>query len=105
VTYRDEWEAMSKEERRAFADPKRKCIEKGCDEPAGTPWGQYWCADHDDARIKRITAGLRGIQATLCKGCAPCCRGLANKRIRETTRRAGRALGWQFDPDEGDLGE
>jgi len=35
---RKEWEALSYEERRAHADPNRKCIEPGCAEPAGTPW-------------------------------------------------------------------
>jgi hypothetical protein len=52
---------MHPDQRRRYADPTRKCIEKDCREPAGTPWGPYWCADHDDERINRISRNLRGI--------------------------------------------
>ncbi len=58
---RTEWEAMHPDQRRRYADPTKKCIEKGCREPAGTPWGPLWCADHDDGRINRISRNLRGI--------------------------------------------
>ena len=58
---RTEWEAMSADQRRRYADPTKKCVEKGCREPAGTPWGPLWCADHDDERINRISRNLRGI--------------------------------------------
>lgn len=59
------WEAMTAMQRRAHADPNRKCIELGCDEPAGTPWGRHWCADHDDERIHRISAQLQTIRKEL----------------------------------------
>lgn len=55
------WEALSADERRAYADPSKRCIERGCDEPAGTPWGPLWCADHDDERIERVSRQLHGI--------------------------------------------
>ena len=34
---RTEWEALSADERRAFAKPGAKCYEPDCTEPAGTP--------------------------------------------------------------------
>ena len=64
-TFRDEWEAMTAEQRRSYADPAKKCIEKGCIEPAGTPWGPYFCADHDDQRINRISKSLAAIAREL----------------------------------------
>lgn len=36
----------------------KPCIEKGCETPAGTWWSPLWCQSHNDARLKRITAGL-----------------------------------------------
>jgi len=62
---RPAWEAMTADERRVYADPTKRCAEKGCTEPAGTPWGPYWCADHDDERIHRISRQLNGIVDTL----------------------------------------
>lgn len=37
------------------------CIEKGCEEPAGTAWGPYWCFKHNVERLRRIDAGLRAM--------------------------------------------
>lgn len=37
----------------------RTCIEPDCPLPAGTPWGPYWCPDHDAARLNRVSVGLR----------------------------------------------
>ena len=37
---------------------ERKCVEPDCDEPAGTPWGPYWCPTHDRERLDRISANL-----------------------------------------------
>lgn len=62
---RADWEAMSRDERRSYANPNSTCVERGCTEPAGTPWGPMWCADHDDERIHRITASLEAIEASL----------------------------------------
>ena len=56
---------MTADQRRSYADPSRACIEKGCTEPAGTPWGPYFCADHDDQRINRISRNLQGIADAL----------------------------------------
>ena len=36
----------------------RVCYEKGCNEPAGTSWGPYWCPEHDAERLDRITGQL-----------------------------------------------
>lgn len=32
----------------------KRCIEQGCDEPAGTAWGPYWCFRHNVERLNRI---------------------------------------------------
>lgn len=58
---RTDWEAMTADERRAYANPHRRCIEVGCDEPAGTPWGPLWCADHDAARISKVSTQLTNL--------------------------------------------
>jgi hypothetical protein len=34
------------------------CIEKGCDNPASTAWGPYWCFTHNVERIDRINHQL-----------------------------------------------
>lgn len=44
-----------------MADVARPAIADAYREPAGTPWGPLWCADHDDGRINRISRNLRGI--------------------------------------------
>lgn len=36
----------------------RTCVEDGCEEPAGTWWGPYWCPEHDKERLDRISASL-----------------------------------------------
>ena len=36
----------------------KKCIEKSCDEIAGTPWCTFLCKKHDEERKKRITENL-----------------------------------------------
>ena len=41
----------------------RKCVEQGCDEPAGTRWSPYWCERHDKERRDRITEQLDGLVA------------------------------------------
>jgi len=43
----------------------RACYVRGCPESAGTKWGPYWCPDHDQERLDRITASLESIQASL----------------------------------------
>lgn len=35
-----------------------RCIEKGCDNPAGTRWSPLWCFEHNVERIDRIGASL-----------------------------------------------
>jgi len=41
----------------------KKCIEPGCNEPAGTAWSPYWCFKHNVERIRRIDAGLEALRA------------------------------------------
>jgi len=64
--------AESTTDLRAFEDPNhegnsdkyhtgKKCIEKGCCEPAGTWWSPHWCFKHNVERIHRIDAGLNDI--------------------------------------------
>ena len=65
LTFRQQWESMTADERRSYADPNTQCVERGCTEPAGTPWGPLWCANHDDERIHRITRQMDGIVDTL----------------------------------------
>ncbi len=68
---RTEWDALTNIDHRAWAKEHGtgRCIERvdqsRCLEPAGTPWGKYWCALHDDERLARISAGLRSIQRDL----------------------------------------
>lgn len=56
----------------AFEDPDHEgnsaayrtgktCIEKGCDEPAGTKWSPLWCFKCNVERIKRISASLEAL--------------------------------------------
>jgi len=39
----------------------RPCVQSGCDEPAGTLWGRWWCPEHDQQRLDRIGAALTAI--------------------------------------------
>lgn len=32
----------------------KKCVEPGCDNPAGTAWSPHWCFECNVRRIKRI---------------------------------------------------
>ncbi len=41
----------------------RICIEPGCDRPAGTWWGPYWCPVHDKKRLDGISSSLDDIAA------------------------------------------
>ena len=34
----------------------RTCLD--CDQPAGTPWGPYWCPPCDVVRLDRVSAGM-----------------------------------------------
>ena len=36
----------------------RTCIEPGCERPAGTHWGPFWCPEHDAIRLEKITRQL-----------------------------------------------
>jgi len=42
-----------------------KCVEKDCEEKAGTPWTPYWCLKHDEERRTRITNQLENISKDL----------------------------------------
>ena len=39
----------------------KKCIEKGCNNPAGTAWSPHWCVDCNIKRINRINKSLEEI--------------------------------------------
>lgn len=39
----------------------KPCIEPGCNEPAGTAWGPYWCQKHNAERLNRISEQLEKI--------------------------------------------
>lgn len=39
----------------------RTCHTEGCNQPAGTTWGPYWCPQHDKERLDRITASLEAM--------------------------------------------
>jgi hypothetical protein len=41
------------------------CIEKGCNEMAGTLWGPMWCPAHDQERLDRISRNLESIRNDL----------------------------------------
>ena len=45
----------------------RKCYERECGEPAGTPWGPLWCPAHDEERLDRISASLDAIAGNFTK--------------------------------------
>lgn len=48
------------------AEPSgRTCTETGCDQPAGTRWGPYWCPDHDAQRLDRITTQMSALSGKL----------------------------------------
>lgn len=36
----------------------KTCIREGCDEPAGTAWGPYWCMKHNVERMDQISSAL-----------------------------------------------
>lgn len=36
----------------------KPCIEKGCNEPAGTAWSHLWCQKHNAERMDRISESL-----------------------------------------------
>jgi len=40
----------------------RHCDVRGCDQPAGTLWGPYWCPEHDKERLDRISASFAEIE-------------------------------------------
>ncbi len=43
----------------------KPCIEKGCDKPAGTAWGKFWCFEHNVKRMSGITKSLENISQGL----------------------------------------
>lgn len=43
----------------------KRCIESGCERPAGTAWSKLWCFEHNVERMDRISAALEAARATL----------------------------------------
>ena len=44
---------------------ERKCIEQGCNNPAGTAWSPHWCVECNVKRMDRITAQLDSMAANM----------------------------------------
>jgi hypothetical protein len=51
------WNAESDENAESWHTGKA-CIEKGCNEKAGTAWSPHWCWECNAKRLDRITRGL-----------------------------------------------
>lgn len=45
-----------------------ECIVAGCNQLAGTPWGKYWCPEHDRERLGRIEESFEAIAEKLVDG-------------------------------------
>lgn len=45
----------------------KPCIEKGCENPAGTWWSPYWCFKHNVERLDRVSGQLEDILASFDK--------------------------------------
>ena len=43
----------------------KKCVEPGCNNPAGTVWSPHWCFSCNADRMKRITTSLESIKDKL----------------------------------------
>ena len=39
----------------------KKCIELGCNEPAGTGWSPYWCQKHNAERLIGVSKSLKAM--------------------------------------------
>jgi len=74
----DDPQALNREMLEPFEDPNhegnsakhhtgKSCIEPGCNAPAGTLWGKYWCFKHNVERIKHIGSQLENIRIKLEK--------------------------------------
>lgn len=45
----------------------KKCIETGCDNPAGTAWSPYWCFECNVKRINKISKQLNGLISSVTR--------------------------------------
>jgi hypothetical protein len=43
----------------------KPCIVSGCEKPAGTLWGPYWCFEHNVERLERIGGQFEAVVAAL----------------------------------------
>ena len=43
----------------------KRCVEAGCDNPAGTHWSKLWCQPCNAARLDRISRALESEMARL----------------------------------------
>lgn len=39
----------------------KECIERDCDNPAGTSWSPFWCFECNRARMRKITGQLEAL--------------------------------------------
>jgi hypothetical protein len=43
----------------------KKCIEPGCNNPAGTAWSPFWCVKHNMERMDKINRQMEEIQKVI----------------------------------------
>jgi len=60
------WENPNDEGYSAKYKKGKPCWERGCNEPAGSFWGD-WCFKHNVARMKRIDASFKDIMESFNK--------------------------------------
>jgi hypothetical protein len=42
----------------------KKCIENGCDKPAGTKWSPFWCWECNSKRLNYISSQFEKLAAS-----------------------------------------
>lgn len=53
----------------------QKCVEKGCNNPAGTHWSPFWCQPCNAKRLGRVSASLSAaVRASVVKTVRPPCK-------------------------------
>lgn len=57
----DIWRDSDYKGNSSFYHTGKKCITKGCENPAGTTWSPNWCQPCNADRIDRISTNLKDI--------------------------------------------
>lgn len=83
----------------------KRCIEFGCDNPAGTAWSPYWCQPCNAARMQRITDSLCNVKLVaervawrelVMRATAHANRyGIEGLHMRCTPSETGQVLSWE----------